>query len=70
MAGIDECVPGRRARVRQTGVARVADKTGTIVEVSRICRPPGGALKERVTLDIPGHGEVTFSPGDIEVLKG
>jgi spore maturation protein SpmA len=56
--------------VRQTGVARVADKTGTIVEVSRICRPPGGALKERVTLDIPGHGEVTFSPGDIEVLKG
>ena len=69
MAGIDECVPGRRAHVRQTGVARVADKTGTIVEVSRICRPPGSALKERVTLDIPGHGEVTFSPGDIEVLK-
>jgi hypothetical protein len=26
-------------------------------------------LQERVTLDIPGHGEVTFSPGDIEVVK-
>ena len=69
MAGIDECVPGRRARVRQTGVARVAGKTGTIVEVSRICRPPGSASQERVTLDIPGHGEVTFGPADIDLIK-
>ncbi len=69
MAHIDECVPGRRAQVRQTGVARVAGKTGVIVEVSRICRPPGGRLQERVFLDIPGHGEVGFSPADIDLVK-
>jgi hypothetical protein len=69
MAGIDDCIPGRRARVRQGGVARVAGKIGTIVEVSRICRPPGSRLQERVMLDIPGHGEVSFSPGDIDILK-
>ncbi len=68
MAHIDECVPGRQARVRQSGVARVAGKTGTIVEVSRIRRPPTGPLKDRVTLDIPGHGEVAFSPADLEVV--
>ena len=44
MANIDECIPGRRARVVQTGVARVVGKTGTIVEVSRIRRPATGPL--------------------------
>jgi len=68
MADINDCIPGRRARVLQTGVARVTGKTGTIVEVSRIRRPPSGPLKDRVTLDVPGHGEVAFSPSDIEVL--
>lgn len=70
MAKIDDCVPGRRARVLQTGVARVEGKTGTIVEVSRTRRPPTGPLKERVTLDVPGHGEVAFNPADIEILPG
>jgi hypothetical protein len=69
MANIDECVPGRRARVLQTGVARVAGKTGTIVEVSRTRRPPTGPLRDRVTLDIAGHGEVAFTPTDLEVLS-
>jgi hypothetical protein len=69
MAHIDECIPGRRAQVLQSGVARVAGKTGIIVEVSRICRPPGGRLQEQVTLDIPGHGEVTFSPADVQLVK-
>lgn len=68
MADINDCIPGRRARVLQTGVARVTGKTGTIVEVSRIRRPPSGPLKDRVTLDVPGHGEVAFGPSDIEVL--
>jgi hypothetical protein len=49
-------------------VARVAGKTGTIVEVSRTRRPPTGPLRDRVTLDVPGHGEVAFNPADIEVL--
>ncbi len=69
MANIDECIPGRRARVLQTGVARVAGKVGTIVEVSRTRRPPTGPLRERVTLDVPGHGEVTLNPADIEVVS-
>ncbi len=68
MANIDDCIPGRDARVVQTGVARVAGKTGTIVEVSRTRRPPTGPLRDRVTLDVPGHGEVAFNPADIEVL--
>jgi hypothetical protein len=69
MANIDECIPGRRVRVVQTGVARVAGKTGTIVEVSRIRRPATGPLRDRITVDVPGHGEVVLSPGEIELLK-
>ena len=67
MAHINECVPGRRARIRQTGVARVAGKTGTIVEVSRIRRPPTGLLQDRVTVDIPAHGEIVVTPDDVEI---
>ena len=68
MANINDCVPGRRARVLQTGVARVVGKTGTIVEVSRVRRPPTGPLQDRIMLDVPGHGEVVLSPADLEVL--
>ena len=40
MAEINDCVPGRQARVLlKAGVARVVGKTGTIVEVSRISHP-------------------------------
>jgi hypothetical protein len=70
VANIDDCVPGRQARVLQTGVARVVGKTGTIVEVSRTRRPPAGPLRDRITLDVPGHGEVALNPSDIEVLPG
>ncbi len=68
MANIDDCIPGRRARLLQTGVARVVGKTGTIVEVSRVRRPPGGPLQDRITVDVPGHGEVVVAPADLEVL--
>lgn len=68
MANINDCVPGRQARIRQTGVARVAGKTGTIVEVSRIRRPPTGPLQDRVTVDIPSHGEIVVKPDDVDVL--
>jgi len=37
--------------------------------VSRIKRPPSGALKESVTVDVPGHGEVVVAPGDLEVAQ-
>ncbi len=69
MAHIDECVPGRRARIRQAGVARVAGKTGTIVEISRVRRPPTGSLLDRVTVDIPAHGEIVVTPDDVEILS-
>jgi hypothetical protein len=68
MANINDCIPGRRARVLQTGVARVVGKTGTIVEVSRIRRPLSGPLQDRVTVDVPGHGEVVLNPAELEVL--
>ncbi len=68
MAHIDECVPGCKARLRQTGVARVAGKSGTIVEVSRVRRPPTGPLQDRVTVDIPAHGEVVVAPDDLDTL--
>ena len=68
MAEINDCVPGRKARVLSAGVARVVGKTGTIVEVSRIRRPHTGPLHDRVTVDVPGHGEIGLRPGDIEVL--
>ncbi|HZE74105.1 MAG TPA: hypothetical protein VE091_02280 [Gemmatimonadales bacterium] len=68
MANIDDCIPGRQARVLRTGVARVAGKTGTIVEVSRVRRPPGGPLQEHITVDVPGHGEIVLTPADLEVL--
>ena len=68
MAHINECVPGRQVRIRQAGVARVAGKTGTIVEVSRVRRPPAGSLQDRVTVDIPAHGEIVVTPDEVEVL--
>jgi len=68
MANINDCVPGRRAKILATGVARVIGKTGTIVEVSRIRRPPAGSLQDSITLDVPGHGEVVLSPAELEVL--
>jgi hypothetical protein len=69
MANINDCIPGRRARVLRTGVARVVGKTGTIVEVSRIRRPASGPLQDRITVDVPGHGEIVLSPAEVEVLE-
>jgi spore maturation protein SpmA len=68
MADINDCIPGRRGRVLQAGVARVAGKTGTIVEVTRTRRPATGPLVDRITLDVPGHGEIVLNPADLEIL--
>jgi hypothetical protein len=68
MSHINDCVPGQQAKILRSGVARVVGKTGTIVEVSRIKRPPGAALKDAVTVDVPGHGEIAVSPGDLEIV--
>ncbi len=69
MSHINDCVPGQQAKILRSGVARVVGKTGTIVEVSRIRRPPTGPLKDAVTVDVPGHGEIAVSPADLEIVK-
>ena len=68
MANINDCIPGRRAKVLRSGVARVTGKIGTIVEVSRIKRKPTDPVKDNVTVDVPGHGEVVVVPGDVEIV--
>jgi len=68
MAEINDCVPGRRATIVRSGVARVQGKTGAIVEVSRIKRPATAPLRDSVTVDVPGHGEIVVAPADLEVL--
>ncbi len=67
MAHINDCVPGVQAKILRAGVVRVVGKTGVIVEVSRIRRPPTGPLRDLVTVDVPGHGEVAITPGDVEI---
>ena len=69
MSHIDECVPGQQAKILRSGVARVIGKVGSIVEVSRIRRPPTGPLKDAVTVDVPGHGEIAVSPADLEIVR-
>ena len=67
MAHINDCIPGSGAKILRSGVARVVGKSGVIVEVSRIRRPPTGPLKDQVTVDVPGHGEIAVAPADIEI---
>lgn len=68
MAHIDECVPGLHASILRSGVARVIGKTGMIIEVSRIKRSEADPLVDLVTVDIPRHGPVVVSPGDIAIV--
>lgn len=69
MSHINDCVPGVEVRILRSGVARVVGKTGTVVEVSRIRRPATGPLQDKVTVDVPGHGEITVTPSDVELIK-
>ena len=68
MAHIDQCIPGTEARILSSGVPRVKGKTGLIVEVSRVKRTPGDRLLDRITVDVPGHGDVVLAPEDLEIL--
>lgn len=69
MSHINDCVPGVEVKILRSGVARVVGKTGTVVEVSRIRRPATGPLQDKVTVDVPGHGEVTVTPADVDLVK-
>lgn len=67
MAHIDQCIPGTEARIVTSGVPRVRGKTGLIVEVSRVKRKPSDPLLDRITVDVPGHGDVVVAPEDLEI---
>ncbi|MBA2458953.1 MAG: hypothetical protein H0V43_08390 [Gemmatimonadales bacterium] len=69
MAHINDCVPGVRAKILRSGVARVVGKSGVIVEVSRTRRPPTAALRDMVTVDVPGHGEIAVPPADVDIQQ-
>ncbi len=68
MAHIDQCIPGTEARIVSSGVPRVKGKIGLIVEVSRIKRKPSDRLQDRITVDVPGHGDVVLAPEDLEIV--
>jgi hypothetical protein len=68
MAHIDQCIPGTEARIVSSGVPRVKGKTGLIVEVSRVKRRPDDRLQDRITVDVPGHGDVVLAPEDLEIV--
>jgi hypothetical protein len=68
MAHVNDCIPGSKARVNHSGVVRIVGKVGTIVEVTRVKRRAADPLKDTVTVDIPGHGEVAVTPDDLEIV--
>jgi hypothetical protein len=68
MAHIDDCVPGRSARVQQSGVPRVNGRVGLIVEVSRVKRTANDPLVDTVTVDVPKHGPVVVTPADLQIM--
>lgn len=68
MVAFAQCEPGRQAKVVTSGVSRVVGRTGTIVEVARVKRATDTAVRELVVVDVPGHGEVTVGPGDLELM--
>lgn len=67
MADFSQCIPGTTARILKSKVARVQGKSGMIVEASRSKRKPDDPMVELVTIDIPGHGEITVGPADLDV---
>jgi hypothetical protein len=69
MSHINDCVPGSQVTIRKSGVPRVVGKTGVIVEVSRTRRPPTGPLRDQVIVDVPGHGEISLRPEDLELER-
>lgn len=69
MATFNDCIPGSQVKVLNSGVARVRGKVGLIVEVSRSRRAPTDPLVERVTVEVPGHGDVVLAPVDVELVR-
>jgi hypothetical protein len=68
VAHIDDCVPGRDAKILRAGVPRVVGKTGMIVEVLRVKRTRADPVRDSVTVDVAGHGPVVVEPSDLDVM--
>jgi hypothetical protein len=68
VAHINDCVPGRQAKILQCGVRRVIGKAGVIVEVSRVKRTVDAKLRDLVTVDVVGHGPVVVTPDEVEIM--
>lgn len=69
MAYIDDCVPGREAKILRAGVARVVGKTGMITEVLRVKRSRDEPVQDSVTVDVAGHGPVVVTPSDLDIME-
>jgi hypothetical protein len=67
---LNDALLGRQAKILQSGVPRVVGRVGVIVEIALVRRPPTSPVQERITVDVPGHGEVVLQPGQIEVQAG
>jgi hypothetical protein len=68
VAHINDCVPGRQAKILKCGVRRVIGKAGVIVEVSRVKRTLEAPLRDLVTVDVMGHGPVVVTPDEVEIV--
>jgi hypothetical protein len=69
VAHIDDCVPGRDAKILRAGVPRVVGKTGVITEVLRVKRSRDEAVQDSVTVDVAGHGPVVVTPSDLDIME-
>jgi hypothetical protein len=67
---LNDALLGRQAKILQCGVPRVVGRAGAIVEIALSRRPPTGQVQQRITVDVPGHGEVVLEPAQIEVQAG
>ena len=65
----DDRLLGRQVKILRSGVKRVAGRVGVVVEIAHVRRPPDSPLQIRVSVDIPGHGEVILDPADLEVVS-
>jgi hypothetical protein len=65
---LDDDLLGREAKILDSGVSRVVGRVGVIVEIAHARRPPTGPVQERLTVDVPGHGEVVLRPNQVELL--
>jgi hypothetical protein len=65
----DDSLLARQVKILKSGVKRVVGRVGVVMEIAHARRPSDGPLQIRITVDVPGHGEVIVDPADIEVVS-